>query len=111
MLAESCPLLISRYIGEIEDFSHQFTPVEQGVFRLVSTNLRHGVSPKYVMEQLQKSTDDMFSLATASARVLKKYVADGEKATGTTCPECNSVELMYTDGCITCASCGWSKCA
>lgn len=97
-------------IGEIEDFSHQFTPVEQGIFRLISTSLRHGVSPKYVMEQLQKSTDDMFSLATASARVLKKYVEDGEKATGTSCPECGHPKLIYTDGCVTCPSCGWSKC-
>jgi ribonucleoside-diphosphate reductase alpha chain len=95
---------------EIEDFSHQFTPVEQGIFRLISTNMRHGIPIKYVVEQLQKSTDDMFSLATAGARVLKKYVADGEKATGTTCPTCDSTELMYTDGCITCAACGWSKC-
>lgn len=95
---------------EIKDFTHQFTPAEQGIFRLISTSLRHGIPIKYIVEQLQKSTDDMFSLATAGARVLKKYVADGEKATGTTCPECKSSELMYTDGCITCRSCGWSKC-
>lgn len=101
------------YIGEdveIENFAQQFTPIEQSIFRLISTNLRHGIPIKYTVEQLQKSTDDMFSLTTAGARVLKKYIADGEIATGTTCPSCKSTEINYQDGCPICAACGWSNC-
>ena len=95
---------------EIFDFARQFTPAEQGLFRLASALLRHKVPIRFIVEQLQKSTDDMFSIATAAARTLKRYIKDGEPATGTTCPSCNSEHLIYTEGCITCGSCGWSKC-
>jgi ribonucleoside-diphosphate reductase alpha chain len=94
---------------EIDDFSKHFTPEEQTIFRLASTNLRHGIPIEFVVEQLQKSTDDMFSLPSAVARVMKKYIKDGQKVTGKKCPSCGSSELIYQDGCVSCA-CGWSKC-
>ena len=95
---------------EIADFSHQFSPVEQLLFRMVSTNLRHGVPLKFIVEQLNKATDDITSMSAAAARVLKKYIADGEVVTGKSCPNCNRTDtLIYSDGCVTC-SCGWSKC-
>jgi len=94
---------------EIEDFSEAFNPVEQVLFRMVSSNLRHGTPVKFVAEQLHKATDDMSSLTKAAARVLKKYIVDGEPAHGLKCPSCDSTSLYYTDGCATC-SCGFSKC-
>ncbi len=94
---------------EIEDFSEAFDPVEQVLFRLVSSNLRHGTPVKFIAEQLHKATDDMSSLAKAAARVLKKYIVDGEQAHGFKCPSCSSTSLFYSDGCATC-SCGFSKC-
>jgi hypothetical protein len=27
------------------------------------------------------------------------------------CPVCGSKSLMYAEGCMTCLSCGWSKCS
>lgn len=97
--------------GEIEiaDFSQAFTPVEQVLFRMVSANLRHGTPVKFIAEQLHKATDDMTSLTRAAARVLKKYIHDGETATGVECPSCGSTSLIYADGCVSCA-CGFSKC-
>lgn len=94
---------------EIEDFSEAFDPVEQVLFRLVSSNLRHGTPVKFVCEQLHKATDDMTSLSRAAARVLKKYIKDGELAHGLKCPNCGNTDLFYNDGCATC-SCGFSKC-
>ena len=46
------------------------------------------------------------------ARALKKYVEDGTKAKeGTICPECEEENtIVYQDGCLTCSSCGYSKC-
>ncbi|MBC8550143.1 MAG: hypothetical protein H8D23_10905 [Candidatus Brocadiales bacterium] len=94
---------------EIEDFSEAFNPVEQVLFRMVSSNLRHGTPVKFVAEQLHKATDDMASLTKAAARVLKKYIVDGEPAHGLKCPSCGNTNLYYTDGCASC-SCGFSKC-
>lgn len=94
---------------EIEDFTKYFTPVEQAMFRLVSTSLRHGVSIKFIVDQLNKSTEDLTSFASATSRVLKKYIKDGEIITGKACPMCSNTSLVYKDGCISC-SCGWSKC-
>lgn len=96
---------------EIDDFSKHFTPQEQAIFRMASTMMRHGVPIEFVVEQMQKSTDDMFSLPSAVARVLKKYIKDGQKVSGQTCPSCGSDNLIYQEGCLTCKSCGWSKCA
>jgi ribonucleoside-diphosphate reductase alpha chain len=96
---------------EIDDFSKHFTPQEQTIFRMASTMMRHGIPIEFVVEQMQKSTDDMFSLPSAVARVLKKYIKDGQKVTGQTCPECGSENLVYQGGCVTCLDCGWSKCS
>jgi ribonucleoside-diphosphate reductase alpha chain len=93
----------------IEDFSKQFTPTEQILFRMASLQMRHGIPIRFIVEQLQKATDDMTSMASAAARVLKKYIEDGETVSGQKCPSCNSDELTYIDGCVSC-SCGWSKC-
>lgn len=96
---------------EIADFSHQFSPVEQFLFRMVSTNLRHGTPLKFITEQLGKATDDITSMSAAAARVLKKYIADGETVTGKSCPVCNESDtLIYGKGCVECSKCGWQKC-
>ena len=101
-------------IGEdisIDDFAQQFTPVEQILCRMVSTALRHGAPPKFIVEQLGKATDDVTSLSSAVARVLKKYINDGEEATGMECPQCHSNNtLIYHAGCVVCSNCTWSKC-
>ena len=94
----------------IEDFSKQFTPTEQLLFRMSSMSLRHGVPIPYIVQQLQKATEDITSMASAAARVLKKYIKDGEKVTGQKCPSCGSTDLFYSDGCVSC-QCSWSKCS
>jgi ribonucleoside-diphosphate reductase alpha chain len=95
----------------IDDFSKQFSPVEEGIFRMASLNLRHGVEIHYVVDQLQKSASDILSFNAAAARVLKKYIKDGQVITGTACSSCKAVgTLVYIDGCATCSVCEWSKC-
>lgn len=94
---------------EIENLGHYFTDEEQDRFRMLSISLRHGTPIKFIVDQLTKSTNDMFSIAAATSRVLKKYIKDGEIAHGKACPNCGSIELTYADGCVSC-SCGWSKC-
>lgn len=94
----------------IEDFSKQFTPTEQILFRMASMAMRHGVPIQFVVEQLQKATNDITSMASAAARCLKKYIKDGTQITGQKCPNCGK-ELIYMEGCSTCSSCGHSKCS
>jgi len=94
----------------IKDFSKQFTPVEKILFRSLSLMLRHGIPIIYIVDQLNKANDDMFSLSAAISRVMKKYIKDGQKVTGRTCPSCGSTELIYQNGCVMCANCNHSAC-
>ena len=95
----------------IEDFSMQFTPVEQLLFRSTSLMLRHGIPIQFIVEQLQRATDDISSLASASSRVLKKYIENGQKVSGKSCPSCNGKSLLYFDGCVKCSTCTWEACS
>ena len=44
------------------------------------------------------------------ARALKRYVADGVAVKGQKCTNCQSTNLIYQEGCLTCKDCGSSKC-
>lgn len=94
----------------IKDFSKQFTPVEKVLFRSLSLMLRHGIPIEFIVDQLNKANDNMFSISAAITRVLKKYIKDGQKVSGSKCPKCGSEALFYNDGCVQC-SCGWSACS
>ena len=94
----------------IKDIGHNFSVDKSSFTRNISMSLRHGVPIKIICEQLHKDGEsDIFSFAKGVARVLKKYIRDGESATGE-CPGCGD-QLKYKDGCVCCMSCGWSKCS
>lgn len=81
--------------------------------RTISLALRHGTDVRFVVEQIQKGAekeDDLFSFSKAVSRVLKGYIEEGTKVVGKKCAECGSDDLKYTEGCLSCNSCGWSKC-
>jgi ribonucleoside-diphosphate reductase alpha chain len=97
----------------IKDVVTVFDNPEHGTLtRLTSMSLRHGVPIQYVVEQLKKDKhSDLFSFSSVVARVLKNYIKDGTKVTiEKTCSECNSTNLAYQQGCVTCLDCGNSKC-
>lgn len=94
----------------IEDFSKQFTPTEQILFRLASMSMRHGIPIQFVVEQMQKAQSDITSMGAAAARCLKKYIINGTQITGQKCPSCGK-DLVYMEGCSTCTNCGHSKCS
>lgn len=77
--------------------------------RMVSMSLRHGTPLQFIVDQMSKSKHFM-GFERAVSRVIKKYIKDGEKVmTGDVCPDCENT-LIFKDGCVTCQSCGWSKC-
>jgi len=94
----------------IKDFSKQFTPVEKILFRSLSLMMRHGIPIVYMVDQLHKASDDMFSVSAAISRVLKKYIKEGQKITGRSCPNCQSIDLFYNNGCVVCTNCNYSAC-
>jgi len=67
----------------------------------------------YVMELIQNlnvADDNINTWKNGVARALKKYVPNGT-AVDTICPSCGENSLVYEDGCLTCKSCGHSKCS
>lgn len=83
--------------------------------RLLSLSLRHGAPVNYIVEQLLKGDKDadLFSLSKVISRVMKQYIIDGVKPGGTAdCTSCGTKDsLRYTEGCLTCVNCAYSRCS
>jgi ribonucleoside-diphosphate reductase alpha chain len=94
----------------IKDIASEFSPDSGSYTRIISMSMRHGVPMKFIVEQLKKDHREasMYSFEKVVARILKKYVEDGEKS-GDGCEECGD-KLIYQDGCVICKSCGNGKC-
>ncbi len=80
--------------------------------RTISLALRHKIPLQFLVEQLQKDKEaDMFSFSRVVARCLKKYIADGTKASNGVLNDCcESQNIVYQEGCATCLNCGMAKC-
>ena len=77
---------------------------------MISASMRHGVPAKIIHEQLMKTgPKDFTSFERGIARVLKKYIYDGEASTGV-CPECGQKSLIYSEGCLKCKNCFYQGC-
>jgi len=92
-----------------EDISQHIDEDQEAITRLISSNLRHGCDVSFVVHQLEKVKGDLLSYSKAISRVLKKYIPDNTRVHGETCKECGA-DMVREQGCITCKSCGWSKC-
>ena len=81
--------------------------VEEKAATLYSSMLlRHGVNIKYIIKTAKKVNDNITSFSSAMCRVLAKYLP---VTTEGKCPECGA-DLIHSGGCISCPSCGYSKC-
>ena len=95
-----------------ENIAKRFEKYDKGTFtRCISLILRHGIPIKHLNEQLIKDPEgDLFSFSNAIARVLKKYISEGEKS-GLRCSNCGSENVIYRNGCPSCKNCAWSACS
>jgi len=101
------------YKTTIEGLSHKFNPEYWNYAKLISGTLRHGMPIEKVVDlinSLQLDNESINTWKNGVARALKHYVADGTEAKGQKCTNCNSVNLIYQEGCLTCKDCGSSKC-
>jgi ribonucleoside-diphosphate reductase alpha chain len=97
----------------IPGLNHAFDDNFYDLAKTFSAILRHGMPLPYVIDLIDGLNLDGDLITTWKAgvkRMLKKYVKDGTTQTGKTCNECGSESLEYKEGCLTCMSCGNSKC-
>ncbi len=101
------------YKTTIEGLSHKFNPEFWNYAKLISGTLRHGMPIDKtidLIQSLQLDTESINTWKNGVQRALKRYVEDGTEAKGQTCDSCNSTQLIYQEGCLTCKGCGASKC-
>jgi ribonucleoside-diphosphate reductase alpha chain len=101
------------YKTTIEGLSHKFNPEFWNYAKLISSTLRHGMPIDKVVELINSMQLDNESINTwknGVARALKRYIADGTKTRKQKCGNCDSSNLVYQEGCLTCQDCGSSKC-
>ncbi len=101
------------YKTTIEGLSYRFDPVFWNYAKLISGTLRHGMKIENVVDlinSLQLDNESINTWKNGVARALKRFVPDGTEANGQKCSNCNSTNLMYQEGCLTCKDCGSSKC-
>lgn len=91
-----------------DNIGKEFDATYGSLSRFISMGLRHGVPLQFIVDQLNKDKN-FVGFEKTVARVLKKYIEEGEKVLTEKCPECNG-ELIYQEGCKTCPQCLWSKC-
>ena len=99
----------------------------EAIGRLVSLSLRSGVSVKAVVEQLDgiggaspvySEGKLIMSIPDAIGAVLRKHFLQDKESRAKSaadidlerCPDCGSRALAFETGCVTCRSCGFSKC-
>lgn len=101
------------YKTTIEGLSHKFNPEFWNYAKLISGTLRHGMPLEKVVELINRMELNLESInnwKAGVARALKRYIPDGTEVSGQKCSNCGSSEVMYQEGCLTCKSCGSSKC-
>jgi ribonucleoside-diphosphate reductase alpha chain len=97
----------------LEGVSHTFNKTYWNYAKFISAVLRHGMPIIYtyeLIETLDFDEDHINTWKNGVARVIKRYIKDGEKKKGT-CQVCGGSDFEYKEGCLLCIGCGWSACS
>lgn len=97
----------------VEGLSHKFDKEFWNYAKLISGVLRYGMPIDQVIKLvsgLQLDNESINTWKVGVERALKKYIPDGTQVAEQACPACGEKALVYQEGCLTCKSCGHSKC-
>lgn len=100
------------YTNTIGGISRLFDEEFWNYAKLISGVLRHGMPIEKtvsLIESLHLNSESINTWKTGVCRALKQYIIDGTKSKGK-CPSCGQETMAYQNGCLTCMSCGYSKC-
>lgn len=100
------------YTNTVGGISRLFDEEFWNYAKLISGVLRHGMPIDNVVsliESLHLNSETINTWKNGVERALKQYIVDGTKSKEK-CPSCGQETLVYQNGCLTCASCGYSKC-
>ncbi|MDE6778919.1 MAG: adenosylcobalamin-dependent ribonucleoside-diphosphate reductase, partial [Alistipes sp.] len=100
------------YKNTIGGISRLFDEEFWNYAKLISGVLRHGMPIENVVELIESlhlNSETINTWKTGVERALKQYITDGTKSKGK-CPQCGQENMAYQNGCLTCMSCGYSKC-
>jgi ribonucleoside-diphosphate reductase alpha chain len=102
------------YPNVVGGISHMFNKEYWNYAKLISGVIRNGMPIVDILNLVQGLSLDSESINTwknGVERALKKYIPDGTRdESGKQCPNCGGHNLIYQEGCLVCADCGYSKC-
>lgn len=101
------------YKTTIEGLSRSFDEEYWNYAKLISGILRHGMPLQYAVDlisNLHLDSDSINTWKNGVVRALKKFIPEGTPAVDEKCHKCGEATLIYTEGCLKCSSCGYSKC-
>ena len=82
------------------------------IARCIGFLLRHNVPIINIVDAFDEGNYPLSSFPFHLKRLLKQYIKDGTevKGKGKTCPKCGG-QMIFTEGCILCRDCAYSKCS
>ena len=102
------------YKVTIEGLSRSFNEEYWNYAKLISGVLRHGMPIPYVVDlinNLNLLDENINTWKAGVVRALKQFVPNGTPAADKKCEECGDPEgIHFSEGCLECKSCGYSKC-
>lgn len=100
------------YNVTVEGLSRSFDKEYWNYAKMISGVLRHGMPLLNVVDlvgSLNLRDDTLNTWKNGVTRVVKKFIPDGTKSKNE-CPECKQDTVFFSEGCLSCANCGHSKC-
>ena len=100
------------YTNTIGGISRLFDESFWNYVKLISGVLRYHMPIEKVValiDGLHLDDENINTWKNGVKRALKQYIEDGTRSKGK-CPQCGQEQMAYQNGCLTCLSCGYSKC-